>query len=200
MLMTDICIREFTGTHIRPYLSSIARLSTEVFREYPYLCDTHEKWELEFLQKYAESDEAIAVIVFDGSMIVGASTGIPLQEENESYLKPFKQQGIDYKRFFHFGESLLLQPYRRRGIGHHFFDIREEFVKRNGIYTAACFCSIDKPESDPMRPVDFRPLDDFWRKRGYVHHKDLTCTLSWKELGEEIPSPKELSFWTKELS
>jgi GNAT superfamily N-acetyltransferase len=199
MLMTDICIKQFSGAYIRPYLSSIARLSAEVFREYPFLCDTHENWELEFLQKYAESDEAIAVIVFDGSTIVGASTGIPLHEESEAYLRPFKQKNIDPTHFFHFGESLLLKPYRNRGIGHHFFDLREDYVKRMGKYTSICFCSVDRPEHDPLRPHDHRPLDDFWRKRGFTHHKEMKCFLSWKDLGDEVETVKELSFWIKEI-
>ncbi len=199
MLMTDITIRAFTGTHVRPYLSCIARLSAEIFQEYPYLCQSHERWELEFLEKYAESDDAIVVIVFDGSVIVGASTGIPLIEESGAYLKPFQEKRMPIDRYFHFGESFLLKPYRNRGIGHHFFDLREEHVEKSGKYDAICFCSVDHPEHDPLKPSNYRPLDDFWRKRGFTHHKELVCHLSWKNLHDNIETTKNLSYWIKEL-
>lgn len=199
MLLTEIAFHTFTGSSIRPYLPSIARLSVEVYKEYPYLCDTSLEKEIEFLHKYVECEESIVVLIFEGSMIVGASTGIPLDQEPEFVKRPFEQKKLDVSKFYYFGESLLLKHYRGRGIGHHFFDLRESFVRKHSRYDHLCFAHIDRPEDDPLKPDDYRPLDDFWRKRGFVHHKDMKAYFMWKELDEDVESPKELSFWIKDL-
>ncbi|WP_371413269.1 hypothetical protein [Methylophaga sp. SB9B] len=54
-------------------------------------------------------------------------------------------------------------------------------------------------DDHPRRPAGFRPLDNFWRKRGYEKHPELHTTFSWKELDEEHESPKPMTFWMKKL-
>lgn len=195
---TNITIRSFTGSSLKNYISSIARLRLEVFREYPYLYAGDLEEEIEHLKKYTKSKEAIVVIVFDGSEIVGASTGIPLDLEEPFLQEAFLEHDLDPASFFFFSESILLKPYRGRGIGHHFFDIREEHVRKIGRFDHICFCTPLRPEGDPKRPSDYIPLNDFWRKRGYAQHPELQCTVSWKEIGQTRPSNKTMTFWVKE--
>lgn len=199
MLLTELTLKTFTGHAIKPYLSSLARLSTEVFREYPYLCDTHPEIEIDHLKKYSLSEESIAVILFEGSTVVGAATGIPLSKEEEALQKPFKQHDLDPKKYYHFGEALLLKAYRGRGVGHHFYELREDHARKLSVYEQACFYMIDRIEEDPLKPSDYYPLDDFWRKRGFVHHKELKTLQKWKSHHEEVESEKECSFWIKKL-
>ena len=199
MLLTELTLKTFTGHAIKPYLSSIARLSVEVFREYPYLCDTHTENEIDHLKKYPLSEESIAVILFDGSEVVGAATGIPLSEESEALQKPFIQNDLDLNKYYHFGEALLLKAYRSRGVGHHFYELREDHARKLGHYEYACFYMIDRAEDDPLKPADYYPLDDFWRKRGFVHHKELKTLQKWKSHYEEAESEKDCSFWIKKL-
>jgi hypothetical protein len=56
---------------------------------------------------------------------------------------------------------------------------------------------VDRPADHPLRPAGYRPLDEFWRSQGYTKHPELQATFVWKEIGEEIESPKTLTFWTK---
>src|SRR5258706_14299229 len=121
MSHSDIKIRTFTGSSIKIYVPSIARLRLEVFREYPNLYESDLQHETQYLRKYSNCKEAIVVIVFDGSEIVGAATGLPLQYETETVKKPFLEQKLNVPSFYYFGESLLLKNYRERGISHHFF-------------------------------------------------------------------------------
>jgi hypothetical protein len=51
----------------------------------------------------------------------------------------------------------------------------------------------------PLRPVGYRPLDDFWQSQGYTKHPELQATFIWKEIGEPAESPKTLTFWLKNL-
>jgi hypothetical protein len=63
--------------------------------------------------------------------------------------------------------------------------------------TTTAFCTVDRPETHPLRPRDYRPLDGFWSSQGYTKQPSLQAAFSWKEIGEESQSPKTLTFWTK---
>ena len=62
----------------------------------------------------------------------------------------------------------------------------------------AAFCSVLRPADHPDRPAGYRPLDAFWRRRGYVPRPDIACTLSWREIGQAEETPHRLSFWLKD--
>jgi GNAT superfamily N-acetyltransferase len=104
--------------------------------------------------------------------------------------------GYDLSTICYFGESILLPEYRGQGIGKAFFTRREEHVQALGLKLST-FCAVDRPADHPLRPNGYRPLDDFWRSQGYTKHPELQATFEWKEIGEEIESPKALTFWTK---
>lgn len=196
---TNIRIRSFTDASMTPYLPLVARLRLEVFRDYPYLRQGSLDTEREHLEKYCHCKEAIVIIVFDDSKVVGATTGIPLEMEPLAVQKPFLDKGLDPKLYYYFSDSALLKNYRRRGIGHHFFDLREQHVLKLGRFKHICFCTVVRPENDPLKPVDHMSLNDFWRKRGYLQHTELKCHFNWKDVGSEILTEKQMFFWVRDL-
>ena len=200
MLLTDIHVRSFTGVGIKPYLHSMAKLRVQVLREYPFYEDSDLYKEMQCLRKISSSKESIAVLIFDGTTLVGSSVGYPLSIEEPNVLKPFVEKNLPINSFFYFGDSILLKQYRGRGIGHHFFDAREAHVHHHNKYRHICFCVPTLMEDEKARPADYVPLTDFWRKRGFVHHPELHCVMSWKNIDEAHPSEKTMSFWIKESS
>jgi GNAT superfamily N-acetyltransferase len=196
---SDIKIRTFTGSGLKTYIPSIARLRLEVFRGYPDLHEGNMELEIQYLKNYLQCKDSIAVIVFDGSMIVGSATGIPLECEDARIQQPFLKGRLPSESFFYFDESVLLKEYRGRGIGHHFFDLRETHAKNLKRFQQTCFCSLIRPEDHPSKPVNFIPLDNFWRKRGYTPHPEMQCKLAWKDIGQEEETEKLLTFWLKKL-
>lgn len=200
MTQSNIKICKFTGSAINTYLPGIARLRVEIFRDYPYLFEDNMRDETEYLKNYSNCKEAMVVIVFDGSEIVGVSTGIPLQYEQNDVKKAFQEREIDISSYYYFSESMLLKKYRGRGLGHHFFDVREEHVRNLQKYKQICFCEVARTEDDVRKPDDYIPLDDFWKKRGYVKHTELSCAIGWADIGEENKSEKPMIFWVKTLS
>ncbi len=200
MTLSNIKIRAFTGSAIKTYLSTVARLRVEVFRDYPYLLEGDIEHESQYLKKFASCKDAILVLVFDGSEIVGASLGIPLEHESDLIKKPFKEKKLDTASYYYFGESTLLKKYRGRGIGHHFFDQREAHVQKLKRYKQIAFCCVVRPEDDSRIPNDYLPLDDFWKKRGYVKHPEMLTMITWKDIGKTKPSVKPMVFWIKSLS
>ena len=199
MLMTDIHVRSFTGSALKPYIHSIAKLRMEVFRDYPYFEEPDLNRETQYLRKIASNKESIGVLILDNTTLVGASIGCPLSVEETAVKAPFKEAHKDIDSYFFFGDSTLLKHYRGRGIGHHFFDARESHVAHYKKYKHICFCVPDCKEPDPRKPKDFIPLHDFWRKRGYIHHPDLKCYLTWKEIDASQATEKHLSYWIKEV-
>jgi GNAT superfamily N-acetyltransferase len=119
-------------------------------------------------------------------------------EEGPEFQAPFIAQGFDLAKIMYFGESIVLPEWRGRGLGKEFFVRREAHARRLGLKLTT-FCAVDRPDDHPMRPADFRPLDGFWKSRGYLKQPSLRTSFSWKEIGEETESPKIMTFWTKSL-
>ena len=199
MQATELMIKTFTGAAITPYLHSIARLSAEVFKEYPYLCDIDPEKEVIELHRYGEHEEAIAVLLFDGSEVVGAATGIPLKDDSNDLKAPFIARGMEVSSYYHFAEALLHKGFRGRGLGHHFYDIREDFARRCG-YTYTCLFARDCEDITALQPKDYYPLEDFWRKKGYVHHRELQIKPLWPCSGDKEEKEHPCSFWIKRLA
>jgi hypothetical protein len=199
MLMTDIHVRSFTGSSLKPYLHSIAKLRMEVFKDYPYFEDPDLNRETQYLRKIAASKETIGVLIFDNTTLVGVSLGSPFNIEEPALHRPFQEHHRAIDSYFYFGDSALLKHYRGRGIGHHFFDAREAHVAQFKKFEHICFCAPHCCDPDPNRPKDYVPFVDFWRKRGYILHPELKCTLSWKKIDETHPTETQMSFWIKDI-
>lgn len=192
-------LKRLSGEALNQYIPELAQLRIQVFRDFPYLYDGDTDYEARYLQTYIEAPDSVIVLAFDGDKVVGASTGIPLKYETDEVKAPFIKAGIDVDSVFYCGESVLLSKYRGQGAGVAFFDHREAHARELGGYEYSCFCGVQRPDDHPRRPAGFKPLDNFWRKRGYEKHPELHTTFSWKELDEDHESPKPMTFWMKKL-
>ncbi len=184
------------GFDIAELIPQLGQLRIRIFHDFPYLYDGSQEYEEKYLQIYNRNPLSIAFGVFDGEQLVGATTGIPLKAESKEIQQPFLDRGLNIDEIFYFGESILLDPYRGRGIGHLFFDVREKHALENG-FKVTTFCSVVRPEDHPLRPTNYRPNNDFWKKRGYVE-QNYSCSMSWLDRNETEETEKELIFWTKE--
>ena len=197
--MDEIRITTYTGKSSQPFLGEIARLRIAVFREFPYLYDGTQEYEMDYLEEYVSSERSLIVLAEYGDEIVGASTGIPLAEADEDFRKPVEASGLDARDVFYFGESVLMPEFRGRGIGHRFFDEREIHASDLG-FRIAGFFSVLRPVDHPLKPADYRPHDFFWQKRGYAPQESVIARYPWKQVGETRESLQELVFWLRELS
>jgi len=197
--ITMLELKRLSGEALNQFIPELARLRIEVFRDFPYLYDGDPEYEARYLKTYIEAPDSVIVLAFDGDKVVGASTGIPLKYETDEVKAPFINAGIDVDSVFYCGESVLLSQYRGKGAGVAFFEHREQHARELGGYEFSCFCGVQRPEDHPRRPAGYKPLDNFWRKRGYEKHPELNTTFSWKELDEDHESPKPMTFWMKRL-
>lgn len=179
-------------------LPALAALRIEIFRKFPYLYDGDLAYEQRYLERFSKARDAVVVVARDGTEIVGASTAAPLVEVEPEFAEPFRRRGDAVEDIFYCAESVLKSRYRGRGIGHAFFDLREDRARRAGA-KSICFCSVIRPENHPMRPEGYRPLDGFWRKRGYAPLDGVEAGFSWKDVGESGETIKRLQFWGRDL-
>lgn len=191
-------LETWSGDAIAANRDALAALRITVFRDFPYLYDGDLDYERGYLQTYIDAPAAVVVAALDGGRVVGAATALPLADETDDVKAPFLARAMDLGTIFYFGESILLAGYRGQGIGHGFFDGREAQARRHGSAVAA-FCAVQRPADHPRRPADYRPLDDFWRKRGYRPEPGMTTTFTWQDLDESGQSVKPMQFWLRRL-
>ena len=195
----SLTLKTETGRGIKKYIHDLAKLRIAVFREFPYLYDGSPEYEKTYLETYIQSAQSIAVLVFDGDQLVGASTGLPMDHEEDDFKRPFTQRGYEPETIFYCGESILNEEFRGRGIYRRFFEERESHAQRLGGFQRICFCAVQRPDSHPLRPNNYQPLDPIWQKFGYEKHPELTTTYRWKDVDEDSESKKTMVFWMKEI-
>ena len=192
-----ITTRTLTGDGLTAALADLARLRIAVFRDWPYLYDGDEAYERGYLRAYA-APGAVVVAAMDGSRMVGAATGAPMEHHASDFAAAFAARPEPLEQIFYCAESVLLPEYRGHGLGHAFFDGREAQGRALGRRWSA-FCSVVRPDDHPARPAGYRPLDGFWRKRGYAPLPGVTAQFRWRDLGEAEETAKPLQFWMKPL-
>ena len=196
--MSTVEIRPVTGIAVEPWLDALAELRIAVFRDFPYLYDGNLDYERRYLDRYAQSDRSVFVLALEYNRLVGAATALPLREADEEFQAPFRQLGAELDSVFYFGESVLLKPYRGEGVGHRFFDLREQYAADFGFRHTA-FCAVAREPGHTACPADYQPLDGFWRSRDYFPQNQLVAHFDWTDVGDSAPSRKAMQFWLHSL-
>ena len=199
----SVVIETLTGDALERALPHLARLRIKVFREWPYLYEGSMDYEQRYLAEFAKSEGSVIVAARDGGEIIGAATAAPLRGHTESFVPLFEQHGYDPDRVFYFGESVLMREYRGKGIGHAFFDWREDHARKatgpKGPYEYTSFCAVIRPSDHPLKPAHYRPLDPFWTKRGYRKVEGMIGNLAWQDIDQPEETEKPMQFWIRPL-
>jgi len=174
-----LTIETLKSAQLTSALGALAELRIAVFRAFPYLYDGDLDYERKYLKRFSQAKGAVIVVARDGERIVGAATGAPMTEVEPEFAAPFLAQG-------------------RQGVGHAFFDHRERHARSLGA-THSCFCAVIRPDDHPSKPSGYRPLDPFWRKRGYAPLDTVQASFAWKDVGDAQETTEQLQFWQRDL-
>jgi len=112
-------------------LPALARLSIEIFREYPFCYDGDFDFEMHDLSTYVESPDARIFLALDGNSVVGFTTCKPLRYAPESVKAPLIQGKVSVDEVLYLGESTLKPEFRGRGIGKHFLSSGKNMLERS---------------------------------------------------------------------
>lgn len=192
-------LREVRGRDAQRFLDGLASLRIRIFRDFPYLYDGDMAYERRYLATYFASPRSFVALCYSGDTLVGASTAIPLADEDECFRKPFLERGIDPATVCYYGESVLLPEMRGLGIGKAFMRAREAHARSLPGISQAAFCAVMRSDSHPSTPEGYRPLDAFWEREGFQKQPGMTTGLPWKDLNEPALTTKTMQFWTKNL-
>jgi GNAT superfamily N-acetyltransferase len=196
---SSVEVRRLRGEEGACYIDELARLRIEIFSGYPYLYAGDLEYEKRYLRYYLESEESVFVVAFDGERVVGVATGMPMEDADEAFQRPFLELGHDISRIFYFAESVLDPAYRGQGLGVRFFEEREAHVRSLGRFDWVCFAAVLRSPDHPLKPDDYQPLYGFWRKRGYQRKPELRATFPWKEVGSTEEHRNVMEFWIKKI-
>jgi len=191
-------VRELAWPEVAARLDEIAALRIEVFRAWPYLYDGDLDYERAYLRPLLDSPQAIVVGALDGGRLVGCATGTPLADHADDFALALAGTPYRLSDIFYCAESVLLPDFRGQGVGHRFFDIREGHAARLGCAQIA-FCAVQRPHDHPARPAGYRPLDPFWRARGYAPVPGAMAHFAWRDLGEATETRKPMQLWMKNV-
>jgi GNAT superfamily N-acetyltransferase len=199
-----LTVAPLAGEDVAAALPALAELRIHVFRDFPYLYQGSLENERDYLEHFAKAKGAVIVVARDGAQIVGAATAAPLLEHTPKFAPLFAARGLTPERTFYCGESVLLDAYRGRGIGHLFFEHREAHARqlRSGAadaFTHSAFCGVVRPADHPLKPTGYQPLDAFWIKRGYAKADGMLGAFAWLEVGAAAETEKPMQFWLKAL-
>ena len=194
----ELRIEQLRGAKIATQLQPLAELRIAVFREWPYLYEGSAEFERKYLETYLRSERSLAILAWDGDRCVGASTVLPLADAEPAAQAPFLAAGMPIEKIDYFGESVILRPWRGRGLGVKFFELREWHALEYGLSICA-FCSVLRPDDHPARPANHVPNDAFWTHRGYREVPELQTQFDWPDIGETQPSVKPMRFWMRTL-
>jgi len=181
-------------------LPALARLSIEIFREYPFCYDGDFDFEMHDLSTYVESPDARIFLALDGNSVVGFTTCKPLRYAPESVKAPLIQGKVSVDEVLYLGESTLKPEFRGRGIGKHFFELREKHARTILGIKKNIFFTITRPDSDPKCPENYRNLHAFWKSQGYSPIPELVSYYPWREIGEQQAQLHTMQYWEKQLS
>ncbi|MHC9236427.1 GNAT family N-acetyltransferase [Pseudooceanicola sp. 502str34] len=189
--------RVLTGEALGAALDDVARLRIAVFRDWPYLYEGDLDYERRYLDVYT-TETAVVVAALDAGRVVGVATGMGMEEADADFAAAFAGRTEKAGEVFYCAESVLLPEYRGQGLGHAFFDLREAHARALGRRWSA-FCSVVRPSDHPARPEGYRPLDVFWRGRGYAPVEGAVARYHWTDVGAAEQTGKDLQVWMRAL-
>lgn len=187
------------GSDARRFAKDLGELRLKVFFEYPYLYEGTLAYEEKYLETYFKSQHSFIFLVEDAGRIVGATTSIWAEEEEENFKKPFLSAGINPQEVFYFGESVLMPEYRGQGIGKKFFEERENFALTLPFIKYLSFCAVERPADHPLKPQNYKPLDSFWKQMGFHKAEEVKTSYNWKDRNDKVESSKTMQFWLKKI-
>lgn len=203
MSMTEdpkVELKVFQGSKLASHMQKMVELGMIVFREYPYLYEGTLSIGMSAHKPYLLAEDSLLVVAEVGNQFIGAIIGLPVAESMEEIKQIFLDHQILMDGVYYLGEIILLKEYRSKGIGHAMLQMFENAVGDLGEYRKIIFCEVDRSNSDIKRPSDYKPLNPFWEKRGYIKDQNLVTNFAWPEIGDQEKTNHPMVFWSKDIA
>ncbi|MDQ2994889.1 MAG: hypothetical protein M3R00_08120 [Pseudomonadota bacterium] len=198
-----ITIETFSGVAARPYVDDLARLRLDAFKEYPYLYAGNLETEITYTMPYAEIDKAMITVAYVNNRLAGLTTGMPVDCDSlmvNDIKKILVERGDTPTYYYYYGELIVLSEFEGRGLGQKLYETQDALIQSQG-FTHVCQITSLREEHHPLKPSNYRSLDDYWQKLGfYREHK--TMSYRWPTLqtnNSVLLADNIVELWTKKL-
>jgi len=186
------------GKDAKPFFADMARMRLELFRGFPYLYDGNVEYEEAYLERYFSCPQAHVLLVFSKDSVVGFSTSIPLAEEIPEHRTPYEKCGLHPQDYLYLGEAMLNAAHRGQGVLRAFHELHEQAAREGGMRFTTLM-TVDRPESHPLRPAEYTPMDVLLTHFGYEKIPGCAITIEWPQIDTGQDELNVLSVWQKDL-
>lgn len=181
-------IHIFEGNDAKPYLSLLADLRLEVFKEPPYLYLGNKEDELHYGARYLSKNLIISITTINGRF-AAIGTGLPLVEAQE-VIRDVREKLNDLESIYYYGEVIVLSEFRGKGLLKKILATQDEYIKTKGFTKVSMMTVIrDSVESE------------LGEKLGYTK-TEMTIRCPWLTIQPDGSAKKEVNqllFWIKSL-
>ena len=203
----DITYKTFTGNQVKEYLSQVSLFRSKYFEEFPYLyvnqsIDSAAKEE-EYIASQATDTSYCIVSAFDGSKLVGISTGLALVNGSDlsaENLNALENSNINPKDCFYSCETIILPEYRGKGIYKKLCSIKAQYAIDLG-FTYMLFISVVREDNHPLKPDNYISHNAKWNNMGF-QKTNLFMHYDWHTKqadGSVVEQSNKLEIWYANL-
>ena len=195
----ELLFQLLIGVEAKAFIKDIANLRIEIFKEFPYLYAGTIENELPYLDRYISNENGHIILIKNiENNIVGFSSSIPLEDEDESMLQPYLENNLNPKDFLYCGEAIMYKEYRGGGSLKTLLDYHIKIAKKlNKKYLT--MMTIDRADNHPSKPENFYSVDNMLEKYEYKKMQNAKIKYSWKSSLNNHESENSLSIWYKEI-
>ncbi len=193
-------IETFYGPDIAPFIELLGRYRIEIFREYPYVYDGNMDYERKYLSRYPLASQSFLLLGRDASGIACAVTGIPLECELDEFKQTLLECGMSLENMYYLGEIMIRRELRGQGLGWKLLGHALQTMRDFGRFKHAVLCTVQRQQDHPLRPAGYVYNDRLWLKSGFESMPGVTVLFSWKDLGEQRETIKEMAYWIAPLA
>lgn len=178
----SIRIEVYKEQETKPYLRLLSQMRLNEYKEFPYLYvgDMEEDFAN---TNYFTFAEGILVIAFQGEMVAGMYSGMPMRTPS-SFLRDcslrLAAQGVDISKCFYASDLIVNPPFKKQGIGVQLLKRFFQEVKEMGYNTMMGVTAL-RPPDHPLRPKNYFDSDLIWEKYGY-QKSSLVLSLTYPTL------------------
>lgn len=191
-------VETYTGQQIAPYTDKIVQLSNTLFKGHPYFYNGTDADYTKHLQSYAQSNNRVLSLAYEGNQIIGMATGLPLNEAEKAAQEPFLKKGENISKTFYLEELIVLPEHTGKGIGQQMTKNVEKYAKEKG-YTSIATQAIDEGTVKSAVPNGYYSMTNVFKKLNWQERSELNTTGYWPNTNETQNSPHKLIYWTKSL-
>jgi len=196
-------VKIHTGSDLQSLFPFMAKLTCEVFSQYPYLYAGSASEVYPYMDAITNHPHSATAVAYYNNIPVGFLSGVNLLHQDplfsNSIIPLLTNSSYNPKECYYFSSIIIEPEHRGKHLSPKIFSALETYASNNG-YTICCL-GTESHEVHPMKPENYRTLGSLWTKLGYIQ-SSITAHSSWSTFqanGSIANQQHPLNMWFKKL-